>query len=586
MGIQKIPHWNSEVGSFRCHFSYGKGMEDNPVSGADSGDDLDDCHSTEISCELGMVEDQICSVPYELYDLPDLREILSLDTWNSCLTDEDRYHLSAYLPDLDQQTFWLTMSELLGGKNMYFGNPVDMFFRRLKAGYYPPKVASLRESLLFLQRRKHLHSLRSYHDKMVQLFMDMRRAWDQCDKCAPVEVRLDMWKARRKLKDVNLLDLNTVPKDGNVSNDEDELLCHFSKRMKGLESVRSNTVFPSPSANGMNFISPNCSTKGVLKVKAAGNRLVCNQKKKRILGDVVEQSQPKGLLKVVPKLPSSYQPLKSAPLIGTQGLQDCKFSSLTPSTYLWKTGGPSESPFLWQNFDGSKAHATSEQPQCNLGQRDDTLVDSRFSYSLDKNINREVKITDLGKCKLFGHDVGIGPNEESESLIDMIGAKRLNIGGKNLWQKFDTRGKGFSERSVGSYPFSTQFHDVQRQTRAMQSKDTSIHSRIPPGLSRISDMGVGMREISLPSPIQLKSSSNIHNEKSEGFKDERVLPLTYKRRKSQVKLNSSGIGNKQMRGSDLRSANPEDSNQHLGESVNDSKVNFMDWEDTSSKKEL
>ncbi|GLT84890.1 hypothetical protein SLE2022_031000 [Rubroshorea leprosula] len=576
MGIHKVPYWNSEVSSFQSHLSYGRGMEDNPVSGADSADDLDDCDSTESGCELGMVEGQLCSIPYELFDLPDLRGILSVDTWNSCLTEEERYSLSAYLPDMDQQNFWLTMSELLGGSDIYFGNPMDMFFKRLKAGFYPPKVARLRESLLFLQRRKHYHSLISYHDKMVQMFIDMRRAWDQCDQGTGVGARLNIWKTRRKCKDVNLLDLNTVPKDGTVSSGDDELICHLSKRMKGMLSVRADRVLPTPSAKGKNFISPNCTAKGVLKVKASGSGSIYNQSNKIILGDVVDQFQPKGLLKIVPKIPPFYQSEQSkfasrqpppVPMIGAQVWQDRKFCSLPPSTYLWKRGGISELPLLWQNVGGSKAHATSDQPsdqpQYILSQLDDTLGGSRYSHSSDKNINREVESSDLGKCKLFGHDVEMDPNEESESLIDMIGAKRHSVDDKYLWQKFDMGSTGFSDRYVGSYPFSTQYHDLHQRTRALQNENSSIHSRIPAGVSRTSDVGIGMPAMSLPPSNQIKSASDIRNEKSKGCKDEHMLPLTYKRRKSQAKLKSSGIGNKLMKGSDtdMRSGNPEEANQ-------------------------
>ncbi|OMO64148.1 FH interacting protein 1 [Corchorus capsularis] len=61
MGIQKIHHLKSRGSSSQSHIPgslkcEAKGMEDHPVFGADSGDDLDDCDLKEISCELGMVE--------------------------------------------------------------------------------------------------------------------------------------------------------------------------------------------------------------------------------------------------------------------------------------------------------------------------------------------------------------------------------------------------------------------------------------------------------------------------------------------------------------------------------------------------
>ncbi|RVW97545.1 hypothetical protein CK203_046508 [Vitis vinifera] len=65
-------------------------LEENQASGTSFEDDSDDCEFEEVRCELGVVEGQLCNIPFELYDLPDLREILSLDTWNSCLTEDER----------------------------------------------------------------------------------------------------------------------------------------------------------------------------------------------------------------------------------------------------------------------------------------------------------------------------------------------------------------------------------------------------------------------------------------------------------------------------------------------------------------
>ena len=68
---------------------------------------------------------------------------------------------------MDQQTFWLTMKELLVGNDIFFGSPLDIFFNRLKGGCYPPKVGCFREGLEFLQRIKYYHSMRFYHDNMT-----------------------------------------------------------------------------------------------------------------------------------------------------------------------------------------------------------------------------------------------------------------------------------------------------------------------------------------------------------------------------------------------------------------------------------
>ncbi|XVF22240.1 hypothetical protein REPUB_Repub12eG0156600 [Reevesia pubescens] len=545
MGIQKICHWKS--GDSSCHSfipgslkgeGKGKGKEDNPVYGADSGDDLDDCDLEGISCELGMVEGQICSIPYDLFDLPDLREILSLDTWNSCLTEEERFSLSAYLPDMDKWTFWLTMKELFGGSDMYFGNPMDTFFKRLKGGFYPPKITCLRECLQFLGRRKHYHALRSYHEKMAQKFIDMRRLWDECQTTAGVEERLYMWRTRRKCGDANLLDLNAVPNEGYLLNEDansDAIKCHLPKRMKTSGSVRANVV-ASPSANGMNIIAPNCSTKGVLKFKTSGNAIQ-NYNQKMVVGDTSEQCRPvpKGLLKVVPKVPSVPPQLskvfsrrsQTELLVGAEDLQDRK-------VYLGNKGGFSGSPFLWQKVAGSKINP--EQSQCMLNRQDSTLRSSRYIQNSSENISKEVDVADLGRHKSFEHD------EES-----VIGSKRYKFGGQYLWRNFDMEKKGLFERSLESYPFSDKCHEGERQTGILQKEYITILPRIPGAVSRDSGIGGGVQEKLMAFPNQMKSPSDFNVENSEKpskpsvldrLKYDLTLPLTYKRRKSQGKNSS------------------------------------------------
>ena len=162
----------------------------------DAGEESDttkDSYIAEVGAELCMVGDQTCSDPYELFDLPDLKQILSLDNWNSCLTEEDRYNLAAYLPDMDQQTFNLTLKQLLGGETLNFISPMAELFDRLKGGLCPPKVSHYMEGSLYLQQKLHYHSLRNYHKNMVNNFMEMHKIWKSCPPGAGVEQRLRVW---------------------------------------------------------------------------------------------------------------------------------------------------------------------------------------------------------------------------------------------------------------------------------------------------------------------------------------------------------------------------------------------------------
>lgn len=94
MGVVKIDRQTSRDGrlylkrssSFISHVNEVDHKENKEnVCQLDSADDLDLDEIIEAGSEYCMLGDQLCSIPYDLYDLPDLKEVLSVETWNSCL---------------------------------------------------------------------------------------------------------------------------------------------------------------------------------------------------------------------------------------------------------------------------------------------------------------------------------------------------------------------------------------------------------------------------------------------------------------------------------------------------------------------
>ncbi|KAK9281778.1 hypothetical protein L1049_004684 [Liquidambar formosana] len=648
MGPLKIGHRISSSRSHCRQSSYssnveGLEMEGNHVSEPDSGGDSDDCELTEVRCELGVVEGQLCNIPYELYDLQDLKDILSLDTWNLCLTDEERFSLSAYLPDMDQQTFWLTMKELLGGSNLFFGNPTDIFFKRLKSGLYPPKVTCFREGLQLLQRRMHYHLLRSYHENMGKTFINMRRVWDQCTTKAGIEERVYIWTRRKNHGEYDLLDLGGFPKDGYLSSKEvnaDASMCHFSKRMKSLESKRTNKILPSLPANGMKYVTSNSSGKGILKIKASGSSSFQNHN----LRSTLERCRPapKGVLKTVSKVPSTQleQPrmvtkrLQPTLLVDTQGLPDSRFSSLPETVYKCDAGGFGESPFRWQEIVGGGVHGTLEQPQCILSQHKTGILGcntrpGKYSEIFIRKTKREKilsldAITDLQGHKLFGSDSGKrkgderGPNKEYESSMDFTDARKHACGSEIFWQNLGAENREFSLRSFEQYPFGIQCYDGEPHTNPVREEHITSSPRISEIVSRIPNIGIGEHEKFMESSERMKGQTdvsfggleNLHSIPgvseglqdelvcpltykrrkvipgvSEGLQDELVRPLTYKRRKASEKRSSSDFGKPLTVGADLKSATPKELNHHVGKSAKAVKTKLKGWKDQSLNNE-
>ncbi|KAK2649889.1 hypothetical protein Ddye_017378 [Dipteronia dyeriana] len=582
MGIVKTGQRGGSSFCKESSSSIGKDMkmEKHPVLDVDLEDDSDDYELAEVNCELGLVEGQLCNIPYELYDLPNLKEILSIETWNSCLTEEERFCLSAYLPDMGQQTFCLTMKELLGGSDMYFDSPLDTFFKRLKGGFYLPNVASFRECLQFLQRRKYYHSLRSYHDNMAEMFKEMSRLWNQCEKTVGVEGRIYKWRTRRQKRGKTLLDLNSIPEDGDLLGEwtnSDAALHHLSKKTNPLGSKRANNSFSSQSPDGMKFVTPNCNAKGVLKLRSPSNCSLQNHNPKLTSSDLLEQcrSEPKGLLKVVPKVPSIglehskvvlRQPQPNF-LGSNKGLVDHRISSLPVSVYLRDICGLGESPFLRQIAGDNEVHTLLGQSKCVLNRQESPIRIRRYpegSTSMRK-IKREANpssdgIADLGGKKLFRTS-----NVEYESLMD---AKRSNVGAKAWWQNLGTGSNGISVSSIAQLPLKDPCYKSERQIKPTREEHITVHPENPDIASRISDVDIGKQKIQVASSSdQMKgqSDASVKNPEklfgkpsvSKGFKDDLALPLTYKRRKALAKHNTYEYGKPLTTGADFNSAGPK-----------------------------
>lgn len=176
--------------------------DDDEFDDADSGagsDDFDLLELGETGAEFCQIGNQTCSIPLELYDLSGLEDVLSVDVWNECLSEEERFELAKYLPDMDQETFVQTLKELFSGCNMHFGSPVKKLFDMLKGGLCEPRVALYREGLSFFQKRQHYHLLRKHQNNMVSNLCQIRDAWLNC-RGYSIEERLRVLNIMRSQK--------------------------------------------------------------------------------------------------------------------------------------------------------------------------------------------------------------------------------------------------------------------------------------------------------------------------------------------------------------------------------------------------
>ncbi|EOY34218.1 Nfrkb, putative isoform 1 [Theobroma cacao] len=212
--------------------------DDDEFDDADSGagsDDFDLLELGETRAEFCKVGNLTCSVPFELYDLPGLEDILSLDVWNECLSDEERFSLSKFLPDMDQDTFMRTLYDLLKGNNFHFGSPIKMLFDMLKGGLCEPRVALYRDGLNFFQKRQHYHHLRKHQNGMVVNLCQIRDAWLNC-RGYSIEERLRVLNIMRSQK--SLMHEKMEDEDSESSERDDLDDGSWRKRVKERKALQ------------------------------------------------------------------------------------------------------------------------------------------------------------------------------------------------------------------------------------------------------------------------------------------------------------------------------------------------------------
>ncbi|XP_010272537.1 PREDICTED: uncharacterized protein LOC104608295 [Nelumbo nucifera] len=606
-----------------CYFPNEDGLErdESNVVGLDSGDDSDDCATEEMGFEFGMLGGQMCSIPYELYDLPDLKEILSLETWNSCLTDEERFSLSAYLPDMDQQTFWLTMRELLSGNNMFFGSPLVELFERLKGGFYPPKVTRFRESLQFLQRRAYYHSLRLYHENMAQTFSNMKRMWDKCRPSSSIEERILIWKVRKNHTGKDPLDLNAYPVDEDLTSKNLNLktaLLPSAKTTKYIDPKGETTKLLPPVASGMKLVSSNTSGKGVLKIKPAGmgSQQTCFLKTGSNYNWAQSQPTPKGVLKIVPKRSTRQEhsrtmSIYSEPTKLTEApvLQTSRFSPSPASLYNWDVGDYDGESSFPHKVRGRKAYRSPEVPDYMDRQRVD-LLNSTIGPSRNlQNSIRKVRraknqsfdaIRDLPEHSLFGSEPGEWNRDENSakgghlSSRNSLDGRKLACESENLRQNLRSREP--SQSSLESFQFGTEYYQGEKLITPKQEKYITKHPRISEVASRISGAGIEEHETVKISSDRTKRHRDVSSAEgshklcnqlsiSEGLRDGVAFPITYKRRKTQMKPDSLDFIKPLATGSDYGAKKLKEENHRLGESVKAVKIKFKNWDEKSLNKQ-
>ncbi|URD91881.1 hypothetical protein MUK42_34569 [Musa troglodytarum] len=392
-------------------------------------DDHDEHEAAEVGCEYVMIGGQMCSIPYELYDLPDLKGILSFETWNYHLTEDERFSLVAFLPDMDQETFWLTIHELLTGDNMFFGSPLEKFYNGLMGGIYSPQVTRLREDLQFLQRSEYYHNLRSYHENMAETFVEMKKIWGRYRSNISVEERIHTWNSSKGHKPVFVVDLNAFPDEDILKMVErNEKTLPFSKKAKYINE-NCDASFPLNGLLGSSKRKP----MGVLKLKPFASGLVQNQTLQPLPHKPGEPNKQlpkaKGVLKIKPKYDSlNLKKPRTEPEQISANIWGVHAPRASGPQFVFKRDGlnfTEKLPILHQLDRDGIAYGNQEAVQKNelLYAGAETFMDSEI-FQRKLKIITDVRQDAVGKCKeqfplIANQNLRIFPHE-----ADLIGEYR------------------------------------------------------------------------------------------------------------------------------------------------------------------
>lgn len=140
-------------------------------------------------CNFGGTE---IALPLELIEQEDIFfKVVSKETWLNVLTPADRKHLEKFLPVLPTDYPHAqeeNISALLGGENFRFGNPVQQFQEKLKAGYFYPDVVKYKKLCRKATYKEYKIQQQRYHRKVLrEILISRQEILDQIGRQRPGE---------------------------------------------------------------------------------------------------------------------------------------------------------------------------------------------------------------------------------------------------------------------------------------------------------------------------------------------------------------------------------------------------------------
>lgn len=138
-----------------------------------------------------------CKVGGKVLKLPELflekkhifKSVLSMETWNTTLSDGQKEQLKALLPSFpgtDNKEIENTLKMLFDGENIKFGNPLQDLQKKLKEGYLHPEIARYRkQTRQFRYRDYKMRQQRRLSDLLKRLLLSRQELLEHASALAP-----------------------------------------------------------------------------------------------------------------------------------------------------------------------------------------------------------------------------------------------------------------------------------------------------------------------------------------------------------------------------------------------------------------
>ncbi|RUS69820.1 hypothetical protein EGW08_022416 [Elysia chlorotica] len=138
-----------------------------------------------------------CKLGGKVLKLPELflekkqifKSVLSMETWNTTLSEDQRKRLEALLPEFpadENEERHNTLEMIFNGENIKFGNPLHDLQKKLKEGYLHPEIARYRkQTRQFRFRDYKMRQQRHLSDLLKRLLLSRQELFEHATALAP-----------------------------------------------------------------------------------------------------------------------------------------------------------------------------------------------------------------------------------------------------------------------------------------------------------------------------------------------------------------------------------------------------------------